>query len=176
MFAIITHSVLFWNSLALLASFNATMPANVTVDYKGEGFYEYNIKLNPSLPKIHFWTSFWGIGECIFSPDKKYMVLQDSQRMGVMSPVLIFRIENNSVALVYQTPAHFENEECYFDYSIVVINNDYVVIRVRPSEYALVEKLVTGDVDGFTYKVYLDRLSATRNTFYDTSDSRYFAR
>jgi hypothetical protein len=95
-----------------------------------EGHYDVVLKSRLSKSEALIWESFWGDVSVKFSKNERYLALTDSMRFGVMSPVIVYRIEGDTAVPIYQTPSCFSAEDASFTYDSGEFTDDELEIKV----------------------------------------------
>ena len=135
----------------------------------GEGSYKVVAKRSGKADLV-IWKTYWGRSEARISPGGSYLVIQDVQRFGILSPVIVFRLSGDSVDAVYQTPGNFDLEETGFSYKIESFTDDELGISVYENVWSEnSSRPSVGNKIG--YKIKLKDLKKIDPRFYDSKDS-----
>lgn len=129
--------------------------------------------LEEQTTKTMLWKSYWARGEALFSDDQKYLALSDQGRFDVIGPVLIFRIEDGNISLVYQSPGNAKSEEYRFEYELNGFRGHQLDIKVFQKVFH--ENSSRGkEGTGFVYSVNCDNLDPIVPTFFDSGDAEFY--
>ncbi len=99
---------------------------------QGENCYTIHLQDEDGKP-VELWRSFWGRCKAGFSPNGEFLAVFDVQRMGCLSPVLVFRSKDRK--LLYQTPGRFDHEESAFTYEMNEIGDDKLGISIVANKW-----------------------------------------
>jgi hypothetical protein len=89
-----------------------------------------------SAKKEKIWMSFFGLISGAFSTDGRFVAIQDGMRFCMLSPILVFKLSNNSVELVYESPGSFELEENLIDFSISSFDGPILNIAILRNKFS----------------------------------------
>jgi len=135
----------------------------------GEGRYDIFFQRGEE-PKLKFWVSFWGEVDIKFSENGNFLAIRDGMRLGVMSVVIIFRVDGQSIVPIYQTPGNFDAEDVYIDFDLGGFQDNAFSIKVMKAEWS--EKSRPKMQFEFTYSV--NNLSTRRAIMPYFYNEQYF--